>query len=86
MKKLGKLKLKNAVLMNENEMKRVVGGYDGGYGGSSCSCTGNGCAGSCPDRVEGDFYSGYTLVPQSCVGEIIWDSTGTIGTEICVCK
>jgi natural product precursor len=30
MKKLGKLKLHKAILLNDNEMKNVVGGYDSG--------------------------------------------------------
>lgn len=31
MKKLGKLKLHNATLLNDREMKNIVGGYGDGY-------------------------------------------------------
>lgn len=49
MKKLGKLKLHNATLLNDREMKNIVGGYGDGYDeyGSSeekkCKFTCPGC-------------------------------------------
>lgn len=45
MKKLSKLKLHDFSVMNETEMKSIVGGYDG-YGDNHCSQTGK-CEGSC---------------------------------------
>lgn len=64
MKKLSKLKLHNATLLNDREMKSIVGGYGGydggGYGGGgydgyageteTCGKNANGtCSGTCND-------------------------------------
>jgi natural product precursor len=46
MKTLSKIKLQNAVALEEQEMKRIYGGS----GGSQCSKDANGvCSGSCSD-------------------------------------
>ncbi len=81
MKKLSKLKLREYHEMSDMEMKHVIGGESG-----SCSCTGGGCAGSCPDRVEGNIYSGFRTIKQTCTSEIVWNYNNTEGIEICVCK
>jgi natural product precursor len=83
MKKLGKLKLHKAILLNDNEMKSIVGGQ---YNNSACRCTGTGCSGSCPDKVVGSYATGFRLIAQTCKAETVWNSNYTVGTEICVCK
>lgn len=59
MKKLGKLKLQNATLLNDREMKNIVGGYGGGYDSSDGYNSSGTCAAYVPgiksfdwDRVE----------------------------------
>jgi|GEM_PF-4754025 len=66
MKKLKKLKLQNAVLLKEEEMKVVTGGTYG-YGGSwntyQCTCDGTGevwyCLGESTDCVPIDTCKGF---------------------------
>lgn len=53
MKKLQKLKLHNVAVMNETEMKNIVGGYSYGIEATSCSTT---------------CYDGHTIEITDCIG------------------
>jgi natural product precursor len=58
MKKLSKLKLHNAVSLNDSQMKQIIGGYGeytgytGGSGGKPCNLPPKVCA--CINHKEGD--------------------------------
>ncbi|NLI35783.1 MAG: hypothetical protein GX416_04600 [Bacteroidales bacterium] len=58
MKKLFKLKLHNAVSLNDSQMKQIIGGYDddsdytGGYGKKPCKLPPKVCA--CLNHSDGD--------------------------------
>jgi natural product precursor len=49
MKKLGKLNLKSATLMDDNEMKMIVGGSSG----NGCPTQSSTCSGGCIISVNG---------------------------------
>ena len=70
MKKLSKIKLQNAVVLENQEMKVIFGGS----GANSSSCSGGGinnstCSGPCPPRDE---WNPVTMrmdsIPQTCKG------------------
>jgi natural product precursor len=54
MKKLRKLNLKSATLMNDNEMKMIVGGSSG----NGCPAQSSTCSGTCTINFNGEQKSG----------------------------
>lgn len=85
--KLSKIKLQNAVVLENSEMKTI-------YGGSgSQNCTGGGlnnsvCSGTCLPDVSVDVGSG-TLIhyERECVGDTSYAANGSGNSlTVCVCK
>lgn len=76
MKKLSKIKLQNAVILEDQEMKKI---YGGSGGSSTCSKNGETCSGSCPDGVM--IGPGGTQIPfkRSC------NSYGGANGIVCMC-
>lgn len=92
MKKLKKLKLHDVSILNDNEMKNIVGGYDSG-GPSSGRCNGGGvdgnvkaCSGSCPDLTTYDMSSGqFSTRRQTCKDQSTTNYGGGKVTTIITC-
>lgn len=88
MKKLSKIKLHNAIVMDDREMKSVTGGFvTGGVVIRSYTCEKESdskdlvCNGTCPDRMEGT-----KSVPQECYKSWV-DGSGQIPrTYYCYCR
>ncbi|MFT4071638.1 MAG: hypothetical protein QM654_06930 [Dysgonamonadaceae bacterium] len=71
MKKLSKIKLLDATVMNDCEMKSVTGGFvtGGETSGSDRICTAEDCGGSCPSvPVWNPYTQSYEDVSGTCVG------------------
>lgn len=87
MKKLSKIKLQNAVVLENQEMKMIFGGS----GGNNGSCTGGGfnntmCSGTCPDKY---VWNSSTMlmdrVSQRCVGFTNHAADGSGTLTACGC-
>ncbi|MFT4071633.1 MAG: hypothetical protein QM654_06905 [Dysgonamonadaceae bacterium] len=83
MKKLSKIRLHNAIVMNDREMKSVTGGFvTGGEDSGSSS------AGDCPPNAQvcgGDCYITGTLIKGSCEWLVIEDNNGNVRNRLCAC-
>lgn len=59
MKKLSKIKLRSTEsILNENEMKKIIGGYDGGVAEGCNDHDKDACFGECAEIIAGKLKSG----------------------------